>query len=62
MPRQVKLSVLFFGFAALFFMACNSVYTPKPTGYYKINFPEKKYSYLTSLDIRMRLNTRCMPK
>ena len=24
-------------------MACNSVYTPKPTGYYQINFPEKKY-------------------
>lgn len=43
MPRQIKLSVLFFGFAALFFMACNSVYTPKPTGYYQINFPEKKY-------------------
>ena len=43
MPRQIKLSVLFFGFAALYFMACNSVYTPKPTGYYKINFPEKKY-------------------
>jgi len=43
MPKQIKLSVLFFGFAALFFMACNSVYTPKPTGYYQINFPEKKY-------------------
>lgn len=23
--------------------SCNSSYTPKPTGYYKINFPEKKY-------------------
>lgn len=23
--------------------ACNSVYTPKPAGYFKINFPEKKY-------------------
>ena len=23
--------------------ACNSSYTPKPRGYYKINFPEKKY-------------------
>ena len=43
MPRQIKLSVLFFGFAGLFFMACNSGYTPKPTGYYKIDFPEKKY-------------------
>ncbi len=43
MLRQIKSSVLFFGFAALFFMACNSAYTPKPTGFYKINFPEKKY-------------------
>lgn len=23
--------------------SCNSSYTPKPRGYYKINFPEKKY-------------------
>ncbi|MEO7532167.1 MAG: hypothetical protein ABIS69_12170 [Sediminibacterium sp.] len=23
--------------------SCNSSYTPKPTGYYKIDFPEKKY-------------------
>src|SRR6185295_15248020 len=23
--------------------ACNSPYTPKPTGYFKIDFPEKKY-------------------
>ena len=43
MPRKLKLSFLVFGFAALFVMSCNSVYTPKPTGYYKINFPEKKY-------------------
>ena len=46
MLRQIKSSVLFFGFAALFFMACNSVYTPKPTGFYKINFPEKKYQLI----------------
>lgn len=25
------------------FSACNSPYTPKPTGYFKIDFPEKKY-------------------
>jgi len=43
MLRQIKLSVLFFGFVGLIFMACNSGYTPKPTGYYKIDFPEKKY-------------------
>ena len=24
-------------------VACNSSYTPKPSGYYKIPFPEKKY-------------------
>jgi gliding motility-associated lipoprotein GldD len=27
----------------IFFTACNSTYTPKPEGYYKISFPEKKY-------------------
>ena len=27
----------------LIFSACNSPYTPKPTGYFKIDFPEKKY-------------------
>ena len=26
-----------------FLVACNSTYTPKPSGYYKIPFPEKKY-------------------
>lgn len=36
-----------FGAYVLFFVltcACNSVFTPKPKGYYKINFPEKKYT------------------
>jgi gliding motility-associated lipoprotein GldD len=27
----------------LFSYSCNSPYIPKPTGYFKINFPEKKY-------------------
>ena len=27
----------------VFFLSCNSSYTPKPRGYYKIDFPEKKY-------------------
>jgi gliding motility-associated lipoprotein GldD len=36
-------SVLCCGLAILFLAACNSVYTAKPAGYYKINFPEKKY-------------------
>ncbi|MBK8521925.1 MAG: hypothetical protein IPL54_14005 [Chitinophagaceae bacterium] len=28
----------------LFFPACNSTYTSKKTGYYKIDFPERKYT------------------
>ncbi|MEO8712662.1 MAG: gliding motility lipoprotein GldD [Parafilimonas sp.] len=27
----------------LTFIGCNSTYTPKPAGYFKIDFPEKKY-------------------
>lgn len=40
----------FLNFSACFLLiittllACNSVYTPKPKGYFKINFPEKKYT------------------
>ncbi len=34
---------LFIGIVSYFFTACNSPYTPKPKGYFKINFPEKKY-------------------
>ncbi|MGI8951486.1 MAG: hypothetical protein ACR2FN_07865 [Chitinophagaceae bacterium] len=29
-------------FVVIFF-SCNSAYSPKPTGYFKINFPQKKY-------------------
>lgn len=29
---------------AVILIACNSVYTPKPKGYFKIDFPEKKYT------------------
>lgn len=28
---------------ALMIVSCNSVYTPKPRGYFNISFPEKKY-------------------
>jgi gliding motility-associated lipoprotein GldD len=28
---------------ALCFIACNSIYTPKPRGYFKISFPEHQY-------------------
>ena len=30
-------------FSIVVITACNSEYTPKPKGYYKIDFPEKKY-------------------
>ena len=30
-------------FLLFVFFSCNSPYIPKPTGYFKINFPEKKY-------------------
>ena len=31
------------GLLTMVLHSCNSTYTPKPKGYYKINFPEKKY-------------------
>jgi gliding motility-associated lipoprotein GldD len=34
------LSILFLG---NLFISCNSTYTPKPTGYFKIEFPEHQY-------------------
>lgn len=33
---------------ALFLLACNSNYTAKPKGYFKINFPAKKYQVFNS--------------
>ncbi len=43
--KHVVNPVLMFFCAALIFLcaACNSPYTPKPTGYFKISFPAKKY-------------------
>ncbi len=35
--------ILFGVWCLVFGVACNSTYTPKPSGYYQINFPEKKY-------------------
>jgi hypothetical protein len=43
MLRQLQLFISVLIFASLSFVACNSVYTPKPNGYFKIDFPEKKY-------------------
>lgn len=31
-------------------LGCEANYTPKPKGYYRIDFPEKSYSTFTSLD------------
>jgi gliding motility-associated lipoprotein GldD len=36
---QLSIFVIF----ALIFTSCNSIYVPKPRGYFKIDFPEKKY-------------------
>jgi len=33
-----------------FVLACNSPYTPKPTGYFKIDFPQKKYQPFNRAD------------
>jgi gliding motility-associated lipoprotein GldD len=48
--KKIKISNVLFTvhcllFTAMFilFSACNSPYTPKPQGYFKIDFPEKKY-------------------
>lgn len=30
-------------FSVIFLMACNSIYTPKPRGYFKIDFPSHQY-------------------
>lgn len=38
-----KNPILIFYFLFFAFLSCNSPYTPKPTGYFKIDFPEKKY-------------------
>ncbi len=41
--RFFKKYLLCFILIALFLTACNSPYTSKKTGYFNINFPEKKY-------------------
>lgn len=46
MPRfqwVYKFSVFLALMAALVVVSCNSDYTPKPRGYFRIDFPEKKY-------------------
>jgi gliding motility-associated lipoprotein GldD len=36
--------------ANIFFSSCNSSYTPKPTGYYKIDFPKHQYQQFLEKD------------
>lgn len=43
MPGRFFNTVLFVFCCAVGLIACNSNYTAKPAGYYKIDFPEKKY-------------------
>jgi gliding motility-associated lipoprotein GldD len=40
--RSLRSTVIFL-FMFIFSAGCNSPYTPKPTGYFKIELPEKKY-------------------
>ncbi len=40
--RNFKIYNILF-FTLFFLLSCNSPYVPKPTGYFKINFPQKKY-------------------
>ena len=39
--NKFLISIFLIGIYSLY--ACNSAFTPKPTGYFKIDFPEKKY-------------------
>lgn len=40
--RNFKIYKILF-FILFFLLSCNSPYVPKPTGYFKIDFPQKKY-------------------
>ncbi len=39
-----KIFLIIIATAATVFSACNSTFTPKPKGFFKIDFPEKKYT------------------
>lgn len=43
-----KKAFRFLPFCLLFFISCNTSYNPKPKGYFKIDFPEKKYQLFNS--------------
>jgi gliding motility-associated lipoprotein GldD len=39
----------YFTISVIFFMACTDSYTPRPRGYFRIDFPEKQYRSFDSL-------------
>lgn len=41
---RLKIFLLTATISILLMVACNSPYVPKPTGYFKIDFPEKQYT------------------
>lgn len=43
-------STVLFGLSSMVLFSCNSDYTPKPRGYFKIDFPEKKYQVFNQAD------------
>ena len=50
MNRQLPVLAFLFSALAIFFVSCNSPYIPKPKGYFKIDFPEKKYQLFNPQD------------
>jgi gliding motility-associated lipoprotein GldD len=44
----MKTRLLIFISVILIFSACEEVYTPKPRGYFRLNFPEKQYKQFTA--------------
>ncbi len=41
--KKILVLAMAYGLCTIVLSSCNSTYTAKPMGYYKINFPEKKY-------------------
>ncbi len=48
MPKSISMHIFFRIFVlVLLFTACSEKHTPKPRGYFRIDFPEKTYTQLT---------------
>ncbi|WP_297091439.1 gliding motility lipoprotein GldD [uncultured Draconibacterium sp.] len=45
--RKVSLRILSFFFIVFLLVSCKESYTPKPRGYFRIDFPEKTYAEIT---------------